>query len=296
MADESLPTGKKRALGKGLDALIRADATLIEAEPAGVVELRTNDVSPNPYQPRHTMDAGALDELVESVRAHGIVQPIVVRRVDRRYELILGERRLRAATAAGLATVPALVRDVSDEEMLCLALVENVQREDLNPIDKAKAYKRLMDEFGLTQEAMAERVSQNRATVANTVRLLGLPQSVQVVVARGDISVGHAKALLSLDNAPQQEELCQRIVKQGLSVRATEKTVEKIRQGASVRRRERKRERNVHVEAMEEELRGVFGTRVNVVYGKGKGKIEIEYYSDDELERILSIMRGGTPF
>jgi len=296
MADESLPTGKKRALGKGLDALIRADATLIEAEPAGVVELRTNDVSPNPYQPRHTMDAGALDELVESVRAHGIVQPIVVRRVDRRYELILGERRLRAATAAGLATVPALVRDVSDEEMLCLALVENVQREDLNPIDKAKAYKRLMDEFGLTQEAMAERVSQNRATVANTVRLLGLPQSVQVVVARGDISVGHAKALLSLDNAPQQEELCQRIVKQGLSVRATEKTVEKIRQGASLRTRERKRERNVHVEAVEEELRGVFGTRVNVVYGKGKGKIEIEYYSDDELERILSIMRGGTPF
>jgi len=292
MADETRSTGKKRALGKGLDALIPDGVTSIQPAAGGAIDLRTSDVLPNPFQPRHSMDEDALDDLIESIRTHGVIQPVVVRRIGRGYELIMGARRLRAATVAGLATVPALVRDVTDEEMLCLALVENVQREDLNPIDKAKAYKRLMEEFGLTQEKLAERVGQNRATIANMVRLLGLPQSVQVVVARGDISAGHAKALLSLENSRQQEELCRRVVKQGLSVRATEKAVEKILHGARQRRREQKPVRNVHVEAVEEELRGVFGTRVNVVYGKGKGRIEIEYFSDDELERILGIIRG----
>jgi len=294
MADETRTTGKKRALGKGLDALIRTDTVPIEPAPSGIIELRTDDVLPNPYQPRHTMDNKGLEELTDSVREHGLVQPIVVRRTGGGYELIMGARRLRAAAAAGIETVPALLREVTDEQMLCLALVENVQREDLNPIDKAQAYKRLIDEFGLTQERLAESVGQNRATVANTIRLLGLPQSIQVVVARGDITTGHAKALLSLENTRQQEELCRRIVKQGMSVRATEKAVEKILRGArQQRRQERTHVRDVHVEAVEEELRGVFGTRVNVVYAKGKGRIEIEYYSDDELGRILGIMRGG---
>ncbi len=290
MADETRSTGKKRALGKGLDALIRDGLPSVQPAGGGAIELRTRDVLPNPFQPRHSMNDEALDELVESVRVHGVIQPVMVRRIGRGYELVMGARRLRAAAAAGLDTVPAIVRDVTDEEMLCLALVENVQREDLNPVDKAKAYKRLMEEFGLTQEKLAERVGQNRATIANTVRLLGLPQSVQVVLARGDISTGHAKALLALESSRQQEELCRRIVKQGLSVRATEKAVERILHGA--RQRQRKHVRDVHVEAVEEELRGVFGTRVNVVYGKGKGRIEIEYFSDDELERILNIMRS----
>jgi len=296
MADETRSTGKKRALGKGLDALIRDGLPSVQPAAGETIELRTSDVLPNPYQPRHSMDDDALDELVESIRTHGVVQPVVVRRIGAGYEIIVGARRLRAATLAGLATVPALVRDVTDEEMLCLALVENVQREDLNPIDKARAYKRLMEEFGSTQDKLAERVGQNRATIANMLRLLGLPQSVQVVVARGDISAGHAKALLSLESSRQQEELCRQVVKQGLSVRATEKAVERILHGARQRRQERKPVRDVHIEAVEEELRGVFGTRVNVVYGKGKGRIEIEYFSDEELERILGIVRGASPF
>ena len=298
MADETRSTGKKRALGKGLDALIRDGLPSVQPAGGGSIELRTRDVLPNPFQPRHSMNDEALDELVESVRVHGVIQPIVVRRVGRGYELIMGARRLRAATAAKLDTVPAIIRDVTDEEMLCLALVENVQREDLNPIDKATAYKRLMDEFGLTQEKLAERVGQNRATIANMVRLLGLPQSIQTVLARGDISAGHAKALLALESSRQQEEMCRRVVKEDLSVRATEKAVERVLQGSRERRRERKPERDVHVKAVEEELRGVFGTRVNVVYGKGKGKgrIEIEYFSEDELERILGIMRGPSSF
>ena len=296
MANETRSTGKKRALGKGLDALIRDGGASVQPAAAGAIELRTRDVLPNPFQPRHSMNDEALEELVESVRVHGVLQPIVVRRVGRGYELIMGARRLRAAAAAKLNMVPAIIRDVTDEEMLCLALVENVQREDLNPIDKAKAYKRLMDEFELTQEKLAERVGQNRATIANMVRLLGLPQSIQIVLARGDISAGHAKALLALESSRQQEELCRHIVKQGMSVRATEKAVDRVLRDSSERRRERKPERDVHVKAVEEELRGVFGTRVNVVYGKGKGRIEIQYFSDDELERILGIMRGPSSF
>ncbi len=293
MADETRTTGKKRALGKGLDALIRGDAPMAHTPAGGILELRPDDVMPNPYQPRHSMDDDALDELVESIRGHGLVQPIVVRRTARGYELVTGSRRLRAASVAGLATVPAMVRDVDDEEMLCLSIIENVQREDLNPIDRAKAFKRLVDEFGLTQEQLAERVGQNRATIANTIRLLNLPQSVQVVLARGDITTGHAKALLSLESSRQQEELCRRTVKQGLSVRATEKAVEKMLHGARRRQREREPRRDVHVEAVEEELRGLFGTRVNVVYAGGKGRIEIEYYSNDELERILNVIRAS---
>ncbi len=288
--------GKRRALGKGLNALIRADMPAPgRPEPqhspdGGMMALRPADVKPNPYQPRHGMDESALEDLISSVKEYGVVQPIVVRRTADGHEVIMGHRRLEAARAAGLDKVPAIVREVTDEQMLCLAIVENVQREDLNPIDKADAYKRLIDEFGMTQEEVAERVGQNRATVANTIRLLALPQSIRVVVAKGDITTGHAKALLSLETARQQEELCRVIIKRELSVRATEKTAAKMRR-TPVEKQRHVKKKDVHIEAIEEQLRGVFGTRVNVAYAHGKGKIEIEYYNDGDLERILSLLR-----
>ena len=285
MAKEAVP--KRRALGRGIDALIRDD--LAREEAPRIVHLSPHDIVPNRYQPRRDMPEESLAELAESIRANGVIQPITVRRTPSGYELVVGERRLRAATMAGLDTIPAIVRDVDDDALLPLALVENIQREDLDPIERAEAYKMLIDDFGLRQEDLASRVGLDRATIANTMRLLKLPKEVQRYVAGGQITMGHAKALLSLRSAEQQKAACRRIVNEGLSVREAEEFV-----GAPPRKRARPpapsvTPRDVHLEAVEEELQRLLGTRVRVTRKGDRGKIEIEFYSEEDLDRILEV-------
>jgi ParB family chromosome partitioning protein len=256
-----------------------------------VVQVEIDRVTPNPYQPRETFDQARLDELARSIVEKGVIQPVTVReKEDGGYELIAGERRLRAARQAGFSTIPALVRSISSaEEMMELSLIENVQRDDLNPIHEAKAYLRLMEECHLTQEEIATRVGKNRATVANTMRLLRLPEEVQKHVLSEDISMGHARALLGLDNRTEQTELCKQIVKKGLSVRKVEELVKN--RFKDVRESPRLSRKPPDLLAVEEIMQRMLGTRVNVIQGQHKGKIEIEFYSTDDLNRILELLK-----
>ncbi|MBM3264304.1 MAG: ParB/RepB/Spo0J family partition protein [candidate division Zixibacteria bacterium] len=279
----------RKVLGRGLEALIpdmRDDAVQQR-----VIQVAIDEITPNPYQPRETFDQAKLDELARSIAEKGVIQPVTVREKEEGgYELIAGERRLRAARQAGFSTIPALVRPVvSIEEMMEISLIENIQRDDLNPIHEAKAYLRLMEECHLTQEEMASRVGKNRATVANTMRLLRLPEEVQKHVLSEDISMGHARALLGLDNRAEQTELCKQIVKKGLSVRKVEELVKN--RFKDVQESPRPTRKSPDLVAVEEIIQRMLGTRVNITQGQHKGKIEIEFYSADDLNRILDILK-----
>ncbi len=285
MAKEVVP--KRRALGRGIDALIRDE--LARDEAPRIAHLSPHDIVPNRYQPRQGMPEESLAELAESIRTNGVIQPVTVRRTPSGYELVVGERRLRASIMAGLETIPAIVRDIDDDAMLPLALVENIQREDLDPIERAEAYKILIDDFGLRQEDLASRMGLDRATIANTMRLLKLPKEVQRHISEGRITAGHAKALLALRTPEQQKIACRRIIKEGLSVREAEELA-----GAPPRKRAHApaptvTPRDVHLEAVEEELQRLLGTRVRVTRRGDKGKIEIEFYSEEDLDRILEV-------
>jgi ParB family chromosome partitioning protein len=269
-----------------------------QEERRGSIELSVDKISFNPYQPRESVDAEKLQELVESIRMHGVVQPIVVRPVGGgRYELVAGERRLRAAIAAGLTTIPAVVRQLTNQQSLQIALIENLQREDINPIEAAAAYRRLTEEFGLTQEEVAASLGKSRSAVANTLRLLNLPTEVQDYVRSGQLSEGHARAILSVQDAEMQRELAQRAVREGLSVRQTERMVrewERRLTGVSgiVSRETSSAEPDPNVAEIESRLREIFRTKVTLVINKDRGRIEIEFYSSDDLERILSLLTG----
>ena len=291
---------KKRALGKGLDALLsgrkaeaakgsEAVAAAAEALQPGtevVLRLDPREIDPNPKQPRTTFNEEALEELAESVKRDGVQEPVIVRKRGDKYELVSGERRVRASIMADLDTVPALCRDVSDSEMLRLGLIENIQREDLNAIELAEAYHRLIDEFGWTQEELADQVGKKRATVANMLRLLNLPGDVQAAVAEGRISMGHARALLALDAPDAMSAACRKIIDQGLSVRQAEKLA------APPKPKPEKPPKDPHLSSLEDDLRRTLGTRVVIRSQKdNRGAIEIEYYSIDDLERILDILR-----
>ena len=276
---------QKRGLGKGLSALIP------EKEHGGedrIVYIRVDEVRPNRYQPRVEFDDEKLDELTASIEEKGVIAPVLVRPVDTGgYELIAGERRLRAVKKLGLPELPAIVKLVTDTEMLQISLIENVQREGLNPIEEAHAYQRLIDEFSFTQEKIGQSIGKNRSSIANTLRLLKLPKKIQEAVSRGTITMGHARALLSLEDAKSQIELCERIIARGLSVRGTEESVGKKKSDISKKRLVR----DHHISSIEEELQQLLATKVKIVYRKGKGKIHIEYYSDDDLERILGLIK-----
>lgn len=290
---------KRPALGKGLSALI-PDTPLGPPQPAplpGVLELEVDRLSPNDYQPRLNIDDARLEQLAASIRANGVIQPIVVRKVDDGYRIIAGERRWRAARLAGLTRVPVVVKDVSgeatDQRVLQMALVENIQRDDLNPIDEAKAYRRLAGEFTLTQDAIASAVGKDRATVANTLRLLKLPGDVQELVASGELSMGHARALLALSGEQSQRQVAREVKARGLSVRETEALVKRELEGAS---RESGTARpaapaaDVHTRAAEDKLKLQLGTRVRIKRrGKG-GRIEIDFTNEDELIRIYEAL------
>jgi len=272
---------KRPALGRGLSALI-PDA------PASPAQDRSLDVDidllrPNQFQPRTQMDDGRIEELAQSIRSNGVIQPIVVRKSESGYEIVAGERRWRASQRAGLLKVPVVVRDIPDERLLAAALIENIQREDLNPIEEAHAYRRLSDEFGLTQEQIAESVGKDRSSVANYVRLLRLPPEVRDHVGGRTLSMGHARALLSLPDAESQLRAGREIVQKGLSVRDTEALVKRAVDPAPEKPDVPK---DVHTRAAEERLRFALGTRVRIARkGKG-GRIEIDFSDENELHRI----------
>ncbi len=259
-----------------------------EKESEKVVSLRIESISPNRYQPRKDFDEAKLQELVASLRERGVIQPLTVRPAEGGYELITGERRLEAAKGAGMETVPAIVRSVTDREMLEISLIENIQRDDLNPLEEASGYKQLMEEFGLTQEKLADEVGKDRATVANTVRLLRLAQEVQEELRHNRISRGHAISLLGLGDRNEQVRLCRRIVKQGLSVRETEVLVKRALRAHPERRRAVRKP--AELLAIQEKLQHFFGTRVKLTKRGEGGRIEIEYYSEEDLERFLKLL------
>lgn len=279
---------KRPALGKGLSALI-PDAP--DVTRTGALEVDIDLLDPNPYQPRQQMDDGRLAELAASIKANGVIQPIIVRRVEGRYHIIAGERRWRAAQRAGLLKVPVVVRETpagGDETVLEMALIENIQREDLNPMEEAHAYRRLSDEFQLTQDAIATAVGKDRSTVANVLRLLRLPREIQSEVAADRISMGHARALLALAEETAQRQLAREIVARALSVRETEVLVKRALTPAPPKPAPPKPD--VHTREAEERLHRQLGTRCRIVRRGRKGRIEIEFSSEDELIRIFEAL------
>jgi len=284
----------KRALGRGLGALLPSPTTPASpAETDGAVrllELPVESLSPNPFQPRKAFSPEALEELTASIRSSGVLQPIVVRRRGEQYEILVGERRWRAARQAGLSRVPAVVREASDAEALELALAENLLREDLNPLEEAEAYQRLMAEFGWTQDELARRIGKDRSSIANALRLRRLPEVIQADLRAGRLTMGHARALLGLSTPAAQLRLREQILAQDWSVRATEAGVRARRRG-----RPRARRRAVEIEALEEELRGALGMRVRVVGTPTRGRIELPFSSAEELEQVHATLTGSRP-
>lgn len=277
---------KRPALGRGLSALIP------DAPPAAAPEERSLDVDtdllrPNSFQPRTSIDDARIDELARSIKSNGIIQPIVVRRADSGYEIVAGERRWRAAQRAGLLKVPVVVRDTPQDKLLAAALIENIQREDLNPIEEAHAYRRLADEFHLTQDQIADTVGKDRSSVANHLRLLKLPQEVRSNLGSGALSMGHARALLGLADESAQLRVAREVVAKNLSVRETEAIVKKAGQPAATKSDP---DKDVHTRAAEERLRFSLGTRARIVRkGKG-GRIEIDFASEAELQRLFEYL------
>ncbi|MGD7653209.1 MAG: ParB/RepB/Spo0J family partition protein [Verrucomicrobiales bacterium] len=292
----------KQALGKGLGALIKKGPAPTannhpvadEDDATRVRDVPHSQVIPSPLQPRATFVEAPLEDLVESIRQHGIIQPLIVRKVDGKYELIAGERRWRASGKLGLETVPVIEREASDRDVLEMALIENLQREDLNPMEEAAGYVRLAKEYSLKQEEIAGRVGKSRATVANAMRLLDLHNDVQLLVARGSLSVGHAKAILAIKDQPSQLLAADQVIRRKLTVRAAEKLAQSLANGGDTQGSSKKsaqsRELDVHIRAVANKLRGHLATHVAIQHGAKKGKIEIEYYGDDDLQRLLDLL------
>ena len=281
-------SNKESRLGRGLAALLPEGADLGGRSPR-FAEIEVDRVQANPQQPRSTFGEEGLEELAASIKQKGVVQPIIVRRVDGEFELIAGERRLRAARLAGLERIPAFITEVEDgSEALELALIENLQREDLNPLEQSEGFRRLANHYGLTQEQIAERVGKSRAAVANTLRLVNLPKAVQASLRAGQISAGHARAILSFDDRERQVLLWKRIMKEGLSVRKAEQLAKRLTSPTAPAPAPKKRPS--HLTQIEERLRNLLGTHVRLQHKKGKGgTIEIEYYSDEDLDRLLEL-------
>jgi ParB family chromosome partitioning protein len=286
----------RKVLGRGLEALIPGAAMVEQPQPGErVVDVPTDAVEANPFQPRKRFDDDKLKELAESIRADGVLQPVVVRRKGSAYELVMGERRLQAARLAGLPTIPVVVRDVRDADALRLAIVENVQRENLNAIEEATAFRRLITEFGLSQADLAGLVGKDRSSVANTLRLLNLPEDVQRMIEEGALTGGHARALLSLPTQKEQLALARRIVEQNLSVRQVEAEVGLTRVKKSTQAR-RHKEKPAYLADLEKAFAQHLGTRVVIEEKRGgKGRIQIEFYSYDDFERLAGLMRVALP-
>ena len=305
---------KRMALGKGADALLRningTNTAIDEAvdkniedntnKKAGELMVKISLVEPNRNQPRKMFDKDSLDELTKSVKQYGVLQPIIVKKIGNRYEIVAGERRWRAAQAAGLAEVPVVVRDYDDQKAKEIAIIENIQRTDLNPIEEALAYKSLIEEYNLTQEELSDKVSKNRSTITNSLRLLKLSKNIQQYMIEGRISSGHARALLSLEDEGKRELLALDIMKRSLSVRDTEKAAKALSKKKNVElsdltetsKEDTVRDLSLFYKEYEDSIQGVLGTKVHINQkDKNKGRIEIEYYSQVELDRIMDIFK-----
>ena len=284
----------RKALGKGIHALIPDFEMGVpkshENGPAKNTELLIDEISPNRFQPRKYFDDDKLEELVTSIRDNGVLQPIVVQKVEAGYELVVGERRWRASKKAGLKKIPAVIREVTDAQALELAIIENIHRQDLNPIEEADAYARLADEFALTQEMIAKRVGKSRTAVANTLRLLKLSRNIKEDLISGKISMGHARALLGLDNAGQMEALRKEIFKQDLTVRQIESRVSRLKQSVSKKPVSLVSKKNIFIKDLEKEFERRLGTKVDIKPAKKGGKLVVTYYSDDDLDRIKDLI------
>ncbi len=278
---------KKSNLGRGLDALIPK-----EEKQQGYIVASINEVKPNQSQPRKEFDEQAISELASSIKEKGILQPLVVRTLERGYEIIAGERRWRAAQRAGVTRVPLIVKEASDKEVMELALIENLQREDLNPIEEAIAYQHLIDEYEMTHEDVSRQIGKERSTITNQLRLLRLPEEAKAALISGDITAGHARAILSIESLAEAREALNAIQKQRLSVRNTEQLIKKI----SKRKKKESNtgEEDIYLRQVTDDLKNALSTQVRIVDKQGKGKIEIDYYSIEELERLTSILKGDS--
>ncbi|KAA0956279.1 ParB/RepB/Spo0J family partition protein [Planococcus kocurii] len=274
-----------KGLGKGINALFPGEAS---NDADKVNQLNTSEVQANPYQPRKIFDQAALEELAESIKEHGILQPIVVRKVGEKYELVVGERRFRAAKLIKLKKVPAIVKELTDQQMMELAILENLQREDLTPIEEAEAYQKLMEALNLTQEQLAFRLGKSRPHIANHIRLLALPDTVRKLISDKELSMGHGRTLLGLRNKKIILETATKVVKENLNVRQLENLVQRLNE--DVPRETIEKKRDIFIEEKQSELRDRFGTKVQIKKNKNKGKIEIEFFSEDDLERILELL------
>lgn len=283
----------RKVLGRGLSALLGEEGEKKPTE--GLLEIDLDLIEPNSEQPRTRFAEENLEELTQSIKANGVVQPIVVRKQGARYQIIAGERRWRASQKAGLQKIPAVIKEVSDDKLLELALIENIQRHDLNPIEEAKAYKNLVESIGLTQETVAERVGKNRTVITTALRLLKLPEDIQKLIEEQKISAGHGKALLAADDTETQRRLAKTIVEMSLSVRETEKAVKRIGKAETETIDNKAVKVDANTKAAETKLRRFFGTNVQILPdGKGTGgKIEIEYYGEADLDRIYNLMMKG---
>lgn len=290
-------TAKRGGLGKGLDSLIKENKTAKHTAPvkkeavnAGPIMMKINDVEPNRDQPRKHFEEDALLELADSIKQFGILQPLIVQKRNDYYEIIAGERRWRAAKQAGIKEIPVIIKEYTDQEIVEISLIENIQRENLNPIEEAQAYKRLLNEFRLKQDEVAERVSKSRTAVTNSMRLLKLDERVQQMIIDDMISTGHARALLAIEDKEQQYVLANKVFDEKLSVRDTEKLVKELKKPK--KEKEKPVIQNAFVyEDLEERIKSIIGSKVHVNHkANGKGKIEIEYYSGNDLERIFELL------
>lgn len=282
----------KRGLGRGLDALLQTyDEQMDFSEKETVKEIKITDIDPNVNQPRKRFDEQKIMELAQSIKQHGVVQPIIVKPHNGRYIIVVGERRWRAARLAGLTHIPAIVRDVDKRELVEIALIENLQREDLNPIEEAQGIRQLIEEYGLTQEQVAERIGWSRSAVANALRLLSLSEEIKSYLEDGRLSAGHARALLAVEDEEARLMLAKKIVEDGLSVREVEKVVRDIKNGIDGAKKGDKKQgikKPGYLLELEAALEERFGTKVQITPGKKKGIIQMEYYSDSDLERIIN--------
>lgn len=275
----------KKGLGKGLGALLDSENVLSES--SAISELKINEIEPNKEQPRKQFDQEKLKGLADSIKQYGVVQPIIVKKNENGYSIIAGERRWRAAKIAGLKTIPAIIKDLTTREIMEIALIENIQREDLNPVEEAEAYKKLIDEHGLTQEALSKVVGKSRAAIANSIRLLTLTEAVKEMLVNDLLTPGHARTLITIEDEEKQNRLANTIVEKNLNVRETEKLIKNL---TAEKKKGKSPDRDANIIDIEEKLKSVLGTKVDLQHYSNKGKIVIEYFSNEELDRIIDIL------
>lgn len=280
----------KGGLGRGFGSIINEDAVMSVESVEDVLSLRLSVIEPNKNQPRRHFDADKLHSLAESIRQNGVISPIVVTKTDAGYEIVAGERRWRAAKLAGLTEIPAIVRNYSPQKLTEVALIENIQREDLNPIEEAQAYRALMEDYDLTQEQISERLGKSRSAIANSVRLLSLEDGLQKYVISGQISEGHARCVLSLEGTVLREFLIGRIIEDGLSVRQTEKLAKDLAKAGVPKPQKKTTQTDIQVELIRKSMEEKLGTKVKISHGAKKGRIEIEYYGNRDLDRLLEVL------